>query len=64
MRDLCAVDLNREAACAEDFRIEVSAGGRGRTTLESVTGATGARASYEVSGSGGHVRVLGTARGA
>ncbi|MYS27626.1 sialidase, partial [Streptomyces sp. SID7804] len=62
VRDLCKVDLNWEAAHAKDFRIEASADGRNWTTLTSVTGATGGRTAYEVSGSGRYVRVLGTAR--
>ena len=63
VRDLCGVDLDWEAAYGKDFRIEASTDGQNWSTLKSVTGATGGRASYEVSGSGRYVRVLGTARG-
>ncbi|MFJ8897530.1 discoidin domain-containing protein [Streptomyces sp. NPDC102359] len=63
VRELCGVDLHWEAAYGKDFRIEASPDGRNWTTLRSVTGATGGRASYEVSGEGRYVRVLGTARG-
>ncbi|MYS52627.1 sialidase, partial [Streptomyces sp. SID6013] len=62
VRDLCEVDLNWEAAYAEDFRIEASPDGQNWQTLKSVTGATGGKSSYAVSGSGRYVRVLGTAR--
>ncbi|WP_234325152.1 discoidin domain-containing protein [Streptomyces sp. NRRL WC-3626] len=63
VRDLCGVDLDWEAAYGKDFRIEASTDGQNWNTLKSVTGATGGRSSYEVSGSGRYVRVLGTARG-
>ncbi|MFJ4467960.1 discoidin domain-containing protein [Streptomyces sp. NPDC089424] len=62
VRDLCKVDLNWEAAYARDFRIQTSANGQDWTTLKEVTGATGGQTSYEVNGSGRHVRILGTAR--
>ncbi|MGQ4428725.1 discoidin domain-containing protein, partial [Streptomyces violaceoruber] len=62
VQDLCKVDLNWEAAYAKDFRIEASADGQSWQTLKSVTGATGGKASYDVSGSGRYVRVHGTAR--
>ncbi|MFD8490247.1 discoidin domain-containing protein [Streptomyces sp. NPDC059712] len=62
VRDLCEVDLNWEAAYAKDFRIEASSDGQNWQTLKSVTGATGGKSSYAVSGSGRYVRVLGTAR--
>ncbi|MEU3280982.1 discoidin domain-containing protein [Streptomyces antibioticus] len=62
-QDICKVDLNWEAAYGKDFQIQASADGQSWNTLKTVTGATGGRASYDVSGSGRHVRVLGTARG-
>ncbi|MFG3111947.1 discoidin domain-containing protein [Streptomyces tendae] len=62
VQDLCKVDLNWEAAYAKDFRIEASSDGQNWQTLKSVTGATGGKSSYEVSGSGRYVRVHGTAR--
>ncbi|WP_217168107.1 discoidin domain-containing protein [Streptomyces sp. AC512_CC834] len=62
VRDLCEVDLDWEAAYAKDFRIEASSDGQNWQTLKSVTGATGGKASYDVSGSGRYVRVHGTAR--
>ncbi|MET7274311.1 MULTISPECIES: discoidin domain-containing protein [Streptomyces] len=62
VRDLCKVDLNWEAAYAKEFRIEASSDGQNWQTLKSVTGATGGKASYDVSGSGRYVRVQGTVR--
>ncbi|MER6850690.1 discoidin domain-containing protein [Streptomyces flaveolus] len=62
VRDLCKVDLNWEAAYAKEFRIEASSDGQSWQTLKSVTGATGGKASYDVSGSGRYVRVRGTVR--
>ncbi|EHN78069.1 secreted protein [Streptomyces coelicoflavus ZG0656] len=62
VKDLCKVDLNWEAAYAKDFRIEASLDGQSWQTLKSVTGATGGKASYDVSGSGRYVRIHGTAR--
>ncbi|MEU4142691.1 discoidin domain-containing protein [Streptomyces parvulus] len=62
VRDLCKVDLHWEAAHAKDFRIEASSDGQNWRTLKSVTGGTGGKASYDVSGSGRYVRVYGTAR--
>ncbi|MFB7653179.1 MULTISPECIES: discoidin domain-containing protein [unclassified Streptomyces] len=62
VRDLCKVDLHWEAAHAKEFRIEASSDGQNWHTLKSVTGATGGKASYDVSGSGRYVRVYGTAR--
>ncbi|MFF0597741.1 discoidin domain-containing protein [Streptomyces antibioticus] len=62
-QDICKVDLNWEAAYGKDFQIQASADGQSWNTLKTVTGATGGRASYDVSGSGRYVRVLGTARG-
>ncbi|CAM5609153.1 Discoidin domain-containing protein OS=Streptomyces tendae OX=1932 GN=GUR47_05720 PE=4 SV=1 [Streptomyces tendae] len=56
------MDLNWEAAYAKEFRIEASSDGQNWQTLKSVTGATGGKASYDVSGSGRYVRVHGTAR--
>ncbi|MFF7368674.1 discoidin domain-containing protein [Streptomyces tricolor] len=61
--DLCAVDLNWEAAYGKDFQIQASADGQNWNTLKSVTGATGGTASYDISGSGRYLRILGTARG-
>ncbi len=63
VRDLCKVDLDWEAAYGKDFRIEASPDGQNWQTLKTVTGATGGKASYDVSGSGRYVRVHGTARG-
>ncbi|AZS89341.1 discoidin domain-containing protein [Streptomyces griseoviridis] len=62
-QDICKVDLNWEAAYGKDFQIQASADGQSWTTLKTVTGGTGGRASYDVSGNGRYVRVLGTARG-
>ncbi|MFD7439322.1 discoidin domain-containing protein [Streptomyces sp. NPDC059861] len=62
VRDLCKVDLNWEAAHARNFQIQTSADGQDWRTLKEVTGATGGQTSYEVNGSGRHVRILGTAR--
>ncbi|MFD8203285.1 discoidin domain-containing protein [Streptomyces sp. NPDC059701] len=62
VRDLCKVDLNWEAAYAREFRIEASPDGQNWHTLKSVTGGTGGKASYDVSGSGRYVRVQGTVR--
>ncbi|MEU3660216.1 discoidin domain-containing protein [Streptomyces sp. NPDC032940] len=62
VQDLCKVDLNWEAAYAKEFRIEASSDGQSWHTLKSVTGATGGKASYDVSGSGRYVRVQGTVR--
>ncbi|MEU1292741.1 discoidin domain-containing protein [Streptomyces sp. NPDC005840] len=62
-QSICKVDLNWEAAYGKDFQIQSSADGQTWTTLKSVTGGTGGRASYDVSGTGRYVRVLGTARG-
>ncbi|MGW0133648.1 discoidin domain-containing protein [Streptomyces sp. NPDC003299] len=63
VQDLCKVDLNWEAAYGKDFQIQASADGQSWNTLKSVTGASGGTASYDVSGSGRYVRILGTARG-
>ncbi|WP_053912721.1 discoidin domain-containing protein [Streptomyces sp. SCSIO 75703] len=63
VRDLCRVDLDWEAAYGKDFRIEASSDGNSWQTLRAVTGATGGKASYDVSGSGRYVRIHGTARG-
>ncbi|OQR64567.1 sialidase [Streptomyces maremycinicus] len=60
---ICRIDLNWEAAYGKDFQLQASADGQNWNTLKSVTGATGGRASYDVSGTGRYVRVLGTARG-
>ncbi|MEU9438668.1 discoidin domain-containing protein [Streptomyces sp. NPDC048252] len=62
-QDICGIDLNWEAAYGKDFQIQASADGQNWNTLKTVTGATGGRASYDVSGTGRYVRVLGTARG-
>ncbi|MFF9060545.1 discoidin domain-containing protein [Streptomyces sp. NPDC014882] len=62
VRDLCGIDLNWEAAYAKDFQIQASADGQTWNTLRSVTGATGGRTSYDVSGSGRYVRINGTTR--
>ncbi|WP_053846355.1 discoidin domain-containing protein [Streptomyces sp. NRRL B-24085] len=62
-QDICKIDLNWEAAYGKDFQLQASADGQNWTTLKTVTGATGGRASYDVSGTGRYVRVLGTARG-
>ncbi|NNN29355.1 discoidin domain-containing protein [Streptomyces sp. S3(2020)] len=62
-QDICEIDLNWEAAYAKDFQLQASADGTNWNTLKTVTGATGGRASYDVSGTGRYVRVLGTARG-
>ncbi|MFJ2238349.1 discoidin domain-containing protein [Streptomyces sp. NPDC087859] len=62
-QDICKIDLNWEAAYGKDFQLQASADGQNWNTLKSVTGATGGRASYDVSGTGRYVRVLGTARG-
>ncbi|MBQ0826411.1 discoidin domain-containing protein [Streptomyces tagetis] len=63
VRDLCRVDLDWEAAYGKDFRIEASSDGNSWQTLRTVTGATGGKTSYDVSGSGRYVRIYGTARG-
>ncbi|MFF7934416.1 discoidin domain-containing protein [Streptomyces sp. NPDC007940] len=62
-QDICRIDLNWEAAYGKDFQLQASADGQTWNTLKTVTGATGGRASYDVSGTGRYVRVLGTARG-
>ncbi|MEV7076411.1 discoidin domain-containing protein [Streptomyces sp. NPDC091972] len=62
-QDICKIDLNWEAAYGKDFQLQASADGQNWNTLKTVTGATGGRASYDVSGTGRYVRVLGTARG-
>ncbi|GLP69083.1 hypothetical protein TUSST3_57060 [Streptomyces sp. TUS-ST3] len=62
-QDICRIDLNWEAAYGKDFQLQASADGQNWNTLKTVTGATGGRASYDVSGTGRYVRVLGTARG-
>ncbi|MFJ4578771.1 discoidin domain-containing protein [Streptomyces echinatus] len=62
VQDLCEVDLNWEAAYAKDFQIQASTDGQSWNTLRSVTGASGGKASYDVSGSGRYVRIHGTAR--
>ncbi|MFG2279554.1 discoidin domain-containing protein [Streptomyces asoensis] len=62
-QDICKIDLNWEAAYGKDFQLQASADGQNWNTLRTVTGATGGRASYDVSGTGRYVRVLGTARG-
>ncbi|MFC9291371.1 discoidin domain-containing protein [Streptomyces sp. NPDC057052] len=61
-RDLCGIDLNWEAAYAKDFQIQASADGQTWNTLRSVTGATGGRTSYDISGSGRYLRINGTTR--
>ncbi|MFF7285818.1 discoidin domain-containing protein [Streptomyces griseorubiginosus] len=61
-QDICKIDLNWEAAYGRDFQLQASADGQTWNTLKTVTGATGGRASYDVSGTGRYVRVLGTAR--
>ncbi|MFF5497736.1 discoidin domain-containing protein [Streptomyces aquilus] len=61
-QDICRIDLNWEAAYGKDFQLQASADGQNWSTLKTVTGATGGRASYDVSGTGRYVRVLGTAR--
>ncbi|GAA3234513.1 discoidin domain-containing protein [Actinocorallia longicatena] len=61
-RTICRIDLNWEAAYGRDFTLETSADGASWSVLKTVTGGTGGRASYEVSGSGRYVRVHGTAR--
>ncbi|MFJ6730578.1 MULTISPECIES: discoidin domain-containing protein [unclassified Streptomyces] len=63
VRSLCKIDLNWEAAYGRDFQIQASTDGQSWNTLRSVTGATGGRASYDVSGQGRYVRINGTARG-
>ncbi|MET7451449.1 discoidin domain-containing protein [Streptomyces sp. NPDC005574] len=62
-QNICKLDLNWEAAYGKDFQIQTSADGQNWTTLKTVTGATGGRASYDIGGTGRYVRVLGTARG-
>ncbi|WP_326672430.1 discoidin domain-containing protein [Streptomyces canus] len=62
-QDICKIDLNWEAAYGKDFQLQASADGQSWTTLKTVAGATGGRASYDVSGTGRYVRMLGTARG-
>ncbi|MET8228582.1 discoidin domain-containing protein [Streptomyces sp. NPDC005301] len=62
-QDICKVDLNWEAAYAKAFKIQASANGQDWTTLKDVTNGTGGTASYDVSGSGRYLRVLGTTRG-
>ncbi|MFJ8782013.1 discoidin domain-containing protein [Streptomyces sp. NPDC102476] len=62
-QDICKIDLNWEAAYGKDFQLQASADGQNWNTLKTVTGATGGRASYDVSGTGRYVRILGTARG-
>ncbi|MET9793810.1 discoidin domain-containing protein [Streptomyces canus] len=62
-QDICKIDLNWEAAYGKDFQLQASADGQSWTTLKTVAGAIGGRASYEVSGTGRYVRMLGTARG-
>ncbi|MFC8435877.1 discoidin domain-containing protein [Streptomyces sp. NPDC057253] len=62
-QDICKIDLNWEAAYGKDFQLQASPDGQNWTTLKTVTAATGGRASYDVSGTGRYVRVLGTARG-
>ncbi|MGC0397883.1 hypothetical protein RKD27_000527 [Streptomyces sp. SAI-126] len=62
-QDICRIDLNWEAAYGKDFQLQASADGQTWNTLKTVTGATGGRASYDVSGTGRYVRMLGTARG-
>ncbi|MFJ9038517.1 discoidin domain-containing protein [Streptomyces sp. NPDC102406] len=61
-QNICKVDLNWEAAYAKAFKIQASADGQTWSTLKDVTGATGGTASYDVSGSGRYLRVLGTSR--
>ncbi|MFD5595456.1 discoidin domain-containing protein [Streptomyces griseorubiginosus] len=61
-QDICKIDLNWEAAYGRDFQLQASADGQTWNTLRTVTGATGGRVSYDVSGTGRYVRVLGTAR--
>ncbi|MFG3102160.1 discoidin domain-containing protein [Streptomyces sp. NPDC048182] len=63
VQNICKVDLNWEAAYGKDFRIEASSDGTSWQTLKSVTGATGGKSSYDVSGSGRYLRIYGTARG-
>jgi hypothetical protein len=56
------VELDWESAYATAFEIQVSAGGDSWQPLRSVTGATGGRQAYDVSGAGRYVRVLATER--
>ncbi|MFL5995558.1 MAG: discoidin domain-containing protein, partial [Streptomyces sp.] len=62
-QDICKIDLNWETAYGKDFQLQASTDGQNWNTLKTVTGATGGRASYDVSGAGRYVRILGTARG-
>ncbi|MEU3641905.1 discoidin domain-containing protein [Lentzea sp. NPDC034063] len=56
------VELDWESAYATSFQIEVSANGDSWTSIRSVTGGTGGRQGFEVTGSGRYVRVLSTQR--
>ncbi|WP_406181996.1 discoidin domain-containing protein [Streptomyces canus] len=62
-QDICKIDLNWEAAYGKDFQLQASTDGQNWNTLKTVAGATGGRASYDVSGTGRYVRIHGTARG-
>jgi hypothetical protein len=56
------VELDWESAYATAFEIQVSADGDAWQPIRSVTGATGGRQGYDVTGTGRHVRVNATQR--
>ncbi|MEU7457104.1 discoidin domain-containing protein [Streptosporangium roseum] len=62
VQDVCGIDLRWEAAYGTAFKLQASDDGNTWNDLRSVTGATGGTQSYDVSGSGRYVRMLGTAR--
>ncbi len=59
---LAQIKLYWESAYATAFQLQSSNDGTTWTTLQSVTGGTGGTATYNVTGSGRYVRMLGTAR--
>jgi beta-glucosidase-like glycosyl hydrolase len=60
--DVDRVTLNWEAAHATAFQLQTSADAATWTTVHTTTGGTGGAQSVAVTGTGRHVRVLGTAR--
>ncbi|MET8382354.1 discoidin domain-containing protein [Streptosporangium canum] len=62
VQSVCGIDLRWETAYGTAFKLQVSDDGDIWSDLKSVTGATGGTQSYDVSGSGRYVRMLGTTR--